>query len=325
MCIYACIVIRRGKPILGCNFTTQAVKKICDESYFFIYKIETYLKFLSVYISNTMSEAIKQQGLKKNAEEEVVSDVEEEEVEAVSEAEEEEEEEEEVEEEEEEEEEEEVASEVEEEEEEVVAAAAASEAEEEEEEEEENASEDEEEGAPKLGKKAARSSKGVSTKKKVVVTGIEMLEATRNPTTINSAFEEESDEEPEEEEHYLQKFDGELRDNFILNYHPEACTHNYEEVKALARISRDGRGIIVDPLHKTLPFLTKYEMTRVLGQRAKQLDSGAKAFVRVPLNVMDGYHIAKLELEQKKIPFIIKRPFPNGGIEYWHVNDLEVL
>ena len=270
-------------------------------TYFFIYKIVTNLKFLSVYISNTMSEAIKQQGLKKNAEEEeVVSDVDEEEVEAVSEAEEEEEEEEE---------------------EEVVAAAAASEAEE-----EENASEDEEEGGPKLGKKTARnSSKGVSTKKKVVVTGIEMLEATRNPTTINSAFEEESDEEPEEEEHYVQKFDGELRDNFILNYHPEACTHNYEEVKALARISRDGRGIIVDPLHKTLPFLTKYEMTRVLGQRAKQLDSGAKAFVRIPLNVMDGYHIAKLELEQKKIPFIIKRPFPNGGIEYWHVNDLEVL
>ena len=66
-------------------------------------------------------------------------------------------------------------------------------------------------------------------------------------------------------------------------------------------------------------------MTRVLGQRAKQLDAGAKPFVKIPLNVIDGYPIAKLELEQKKIPFIIKRPFPNGGIEYWHVHDLEVL
>ena len=143
----------------------------------------------------------------------------------------------------------------------------------------------------------------------------------------NASFEEESDEgeEEEEDEHYLQKFDSEMRDNFILNYHPEARTHNYEEVKALARVTRDGRGIIIDPMHKTLPFLTKYEMTRVLGQRAKQLDSGAKAFVKIPLNVIDGYHIAKLELEQKKIPFIIKRPFPNGGIEYWHVYDLELL
>ena len=66
-------------------------------------------------------------------------------------------------------------------------------------------------------------------------------------------------------------------------------------------------------------------MTRVIGQRAKQLDSGAKAFVKIPLNVIEGYHIAMLELEQKKMPFIIKRPYPNGGVEYWNVNDLEVL
>jgi DNA-directed RNA polymerase subunit K/omega len=150
-----------------------------------------------------------------------------------------------------------------------------------------------------------------------------MLQAT-NAASIPS-IEEESDEEPEEDEFYLQKFDSELRNNFILNHHPEARTHNYEEVKAMSRVSRDGRGVIVDKLHKTLPFLTKYEMTRVLGQRAKQLDSGAKAFVKMPLNVIDGYHIAKLELEQKKIPFIIKRPFPNGGVEYWNVSDLEVL
>ena len=167
-------------------------------------------------------------------------------------------------------------------------------------------------------------------KGKVVVSnisGIAELAATKNTKITNASFEEESDEgeEEEEDEHYLQKFDSEMRDNFILNYHPEARTHNYEEVKALARVTRDGRGIIIDPMHKTLPFLTKYEMTRVLGQRAKQLDSGAKAFVKIPLNVIDGYHIAKLELEQKKIPFIIKRPFPNGGIEYWHVYDLELL
>ena len=136
---------------------------------------------------------------------------------------------------------------------------------------------------------------------------------------------EEDEEEEGEDDNYLQKFDNEMRDNFVLNYHPEARTHNYEEVKALARVSRDGRGIIIDPLHKTLPFLTKYEMTRVIGQRAKQIDSGAKTFVKVPLNMIDGYHIAVLELEQKKLPFIIKRPFPNGGIEYWNVGDLEML
>ena len=83
--------------------------------------------------------------------------------------------------------------------------------------------------------------------------------------------------------------------------------------------------IIIDNLHKTLPFLTKYETARILGQRAKQLNSGAKPFVKIPPNVIDGYEIAKLELEEKKIPFIIKRPIPDGTCEYWNVSDLEVL
>ena len=137
-----------------------------------------------------------------------------------------------------------------------------------------------------------------------------------------SSDEEDDDEE---EEDYLQKFDKDIRNDFITNFHPESKNHNYEEIKALSRVSRNSSGIVSDALHKTLPFLTKYEMTRVLGQRARQIDAGAKTFVVVPPNIMDGYFIAQIELEQKKIPFIIKRPIPNGSFEYWNVNDLELL
>jgi DNA-directed RNA polymerase subunit K/omega len=192
---------------------------------------------------------------------------------------------------------------------------------------EEGAAEEEDDGDEEGAAEPQTKKKSRKGKAKAVsnISGIEMLQASNAAASAIPSIEDESDEEPEEDEFYLQKFDSELRNNFILNHHPEARTHNYEEVKAMSRVSRDGKGIIVDKLHKTLPFLTKYEMTRVLGQRAKQLDSGAKAFVKVPLNVIDGYHIAKLELEEKKIPFIIKRPFPNGGVEYWNVSDLEVL
>jgi len=179
----------------------------------------------------------------------------------------------------------------------------------EEEEEEEAGEEEEEEKQKKKNKKTVVNS-----------IGIEMLKTSKKTPAINYDEEEE-----DEDTNYLQKFDSKMRENFILDHHPEARTHNYEEVKALTRVSRDGRGIIIDPLHKTIPFLTKYEMTRVIGQRAKQLDQGAKAFVKVPLNVIDGYYIALLELEQKKMPFIIKRPYPNGGVEYWNVSDLELL
>jgi DNA-directed RNA polymerase subunit K/omega len=186
---------------------------------------------------------------------------------------------------------------------------------------EEDSAAEEEEGVIKKTERKKR------TKKTVVSNiGIENLKTNRTAQSVNFDEDEDDDEADDEADtNYLQKFDNKMRENFIINHHPEARTHNYEEVKALTRVTRDSRGIINDPLHKTIPFLTKYEMTRVIGQRAKQLDSGARAFVKIPLNVIDGYHIAMLELEQKKLPFIIKRPYPNGGVEYWNVSDLEIL
>jgi len=52
---------------------------------------------------------------------------------------------------------------------------------------------------------------------------------------------------------------------------------------------------------------------------------GAKPLVELGSEVMDGYLIAKKEFELKKIPFIIKRPMPNGGCEYWKFKDLESI
>jgi hypothetical protein len=112
---------------------------------------------------------------------------------------------------------------------------------------------------------------------------------------LPSSDEEESDDE-EEDEDYLQKFDKDIREDFVSTYHPESKTHNYEEINALSRVTRNSSGIVSDVLHKTLPFLTKYEITRILGQRARQINAGAKTFVVVPPNIIDGYLIAKMEL-----------------------------
>ncbi len=93
----------------------------------------------------------------------------------------------------------------------------------------------------------------------------------------------------------------------------------------MSTLVRDQRGNIIDPLHQTLPFITRYEKARILGERAKQINAGAKPFVEVDVSVIDGYLIALSEFEQKKIPFIVKRPMPNGGCEYWKLSDLEIL
>jgi DNA-directed RNA polymerase I, II, and III subunit RPABC2 len=144
---------------------------------------------------------------------------------------------------------------------------------------------------------------------------------------VNSDDENENDEEDtdSDDEGYLQKFDKEINNNYILNMHPECKTHNYDEIEALSKVVYNSDGIISDPLHRTIPVLTKYERARVLGQRAKQINSGSKPFVKVPENIIDGYLIAEIELAQKRIPFIIRRPFPGGGSEYWNLKDLELI
>jgi DNA-directed RNA polymerase subunit K/omega len=140
-----------------------------------------------------------------------------------------------------------------------------------------------------------------------------------------SEDEDEDDDDDEYDENYLQKFDESLKHNIISEYHPEMQQLNYNEVELLTTIHRDADGQIYDPLHRTLPFLTKFEKARVLGERAKQINDGAQPFVKLTTNAIDGYLIALAELEQKAIPFIIKRPLPNGGCEYWKLKDLEIL
>lgn len=142
-------------------------------------------------------------------------------------------------------------------------------------------------------------------------------------SVFDSTGDSDEDADEDESEEYLQKFDEELNRNYIYEFHPECLNHNSDEVAMLATVVRDATGNIIDPLHRTLPFLTKYERARVLGQRAKQIEIGAIPFVEVSETIVDGYLIAEIELREKKLPFIIKRPIPGGAFEYWHVRDLE--
>jgi len=129
----------------------------------------------------------------------------------------------------------------------------------------------------------------------------------------------------EETEMNLRKFEGEISKDYLIHFHPEIQTHNYDEIATLSTIVRNQEGQIVDNFHKTLPFVSKFEKARILGVRAKQINSGAAVMIDVPEHVIDGYTIAIMEYEQKKIPFIVKRPLPNGTVEYWKFADLEQI
>lgn len=92
------------------------------------------------------------------------------------------------------------------------------------------------------------------------------------------------------------------------------------------------RNEVVDTIKQpriTREYFTKYEQTALLGVREQQLAEGAK-----PLVSLDGLKtsdprflqkVAERELEQRKLPFLIRRRMPNGQSEYWSAQELEVM
>jgi len=137
--------------------------------------------------------------------------------------------------------------------------------------------------------------------------------------------DDDYDDDDDENEQKYQKFDEEQKKKIIDEYYSDYYTHNYDEVVAMSSVIRDENNNIIDPFHKTVPIMSKYEIARILGVRTKQINSGASIYVKTNENIIDGYYIALQELKEKKIPFIIRRPIPGGKSEYWNVSDLELL
>lgn len=74
-------------------------------------------------------------------------------------------------------------------------------------------------------------------------------------------------------------------------------------------------------------FMTKYEKTTIIGVRMEQLAFGAQSTLDKDTlsNMKDIKQIAKEELNQKKIPFLLCRTLPDKTEEYWRVSDLIVF
>tara|TARA_B100000963_G_scaffold127135_1_gene110985 strand:+ start:1366 stop:2232 length:867 start_codon:yes stop_codon:yes gene_type:complete len=165
--------------------------------------------------------------------------------------------------------------------------------------------------------------------KEMVEQGIKEEEENKEEVSENlneiTSDETDSDDESDEDEDDFKKLENDISKEYLMSYHPELKQINFNELIALSKITRNKDGIIIDPLHKTFPYLTKFERAKILGQRAKQINNGSPIFVKVTPNIIDGHTIALMELQQKKIPFIIKRPLPNGSNEYWKVSDLNIL
>lgn len=126
-------------------------------------------------------------------------------------------------------------------------------------------------------------------------------------TNINSDGEEsyKSDLEGEEETEEFGNEDMvaiESDDEMVMN-------ENEEIVPKDKRISR--------------PFMTKYELTRIIGTRRKQLSLGAKPLVKID-GKLSINEIVNEEIKAKMIPLKIKRPLPDSNqVEIWDFKELD--
>ena len=77
------------------------------------------------------------------------------------------------------------------------------------------------------------------------------------------------------------------------------------------------------------PYYTKYEYVALLGTRIQQLSEGAQPLVSIDGMVTSDPRflelVAKKEINEKKLPFIIHRRIPNGQSEYWSAAELSVM
>ena len=70
--------------------------------------------------------------------------------------------------------------------------------------------------------------------------------------------------------------------------------------------------------NKMTPFLTTFEKCSIIGIRSQMIADGSPVLIDIPEGIESCETIARMELQQKKIPLIVCRE----GREYWRVSDL---
>ena len=149
---------------------------------------------------------------------------------------------------------------------------------------------------------------------------------------MDPAVEEDEYDDAELEEEYNEpELDDMIADmkpelKKIYQQHPECLLDYVEQVMPKVPLQvMLPHADKSDANHRTYPFMTVFEQTKIIGLRANQLSKGSVPFISIPKHITDVRDIARLELEQKRLPFIIKRPLPNGTFEYWRIADLLLL
>ena len=116
----------------------------------------------------------------------------------------------------------------------------------------------------------------------------------------------------------------------LFKHHPECQIYSIDAIAPktllLAAPPDAATGHLVpDENHRSKPWLTQYERTKILGFRTNQIAQGAKPYILVPKHIVEASDIAKLELKERRLPFLVARIMPDGSYEFWRLSDMMIL
>lgn len=143
---------------------------------------------------------------------------------------------------------------------------------------------------------------------------------------IGDEEDEPEEEEPEDEEEEPEEEPEEVEE--------EGLVPMREAIPATGAPAGQQRPC-PNPQRRTIPRLSKFEVSRLIGIRAKQLDNYNPNAPTIPGELriagpmvdigdeIDSVKIATMELKAKKFPLKVRRYLPDGSCEDWTVEELE--
>lgn len=128
-------------------------------------------------------------------------------------------------------------------------------------------------------------------------------------------YYEPADEEQAEDEQRAAEQDDENESRIVVSGDGSTAANATKSVKS----HKDKK--VPNEQRTTTPYMTKYERARILGTRALQISMNAPVLVDIE-GETDPLQIAIKELNQKKIPLIVRRYLPDGYYEDWTCEEL---
>ncbi|KAI1434349.1 RNA polymerase, subunit omega/K/RPB6 [Xylaria sp. CBS 124048] len=134
-------------------------------------------------------------------------------------------------------------------------------------------------------------------------------------------YEDELDPEVPEAGDEVNRRGNEEEENVVISGDASAAVaaNNSQKGMSIHRTMKDKR--IPNEERTTTPYMTKYEKARILGTRALQISMNAPVLVDLE-GESDPLQIAIKEMNEKKIPLIVRRYMPDGYYEDWTCEEL---